>query len=89
MPTTTNQRDLVKEYLTYIQVEKGLARHTLESYRRDLAATRSLGKPSLEGQSPTLLDLICANGSRNFLAKDSRLHPSREPSARRAVSFVS
>jgi integrase/recombinase XerD len=30
------QRDLVKEYLTYIQVEKGLARHTLDSYRRDL-----------------------------------------------------
>jgi integrase/recombinase XerD len=29
-------RDFVKEYLTYIQVEKGLARHTLESYRRDL-----------------------------------------------------
>jgi integrase/recombinase XerD len=29
-------RDFVKEYLTYIQVEKGLARHTLDSYRRDL-----------------------------------------------------
>ena len=33
----SSQRNLVKEYLTYIQVEKGLARHTLESYRRDLA----------------------------------------------------
>jgi integrase/recombinase XerD len=31
------ERDFVKEYLTYIQVEKGLARHTLESYERDLA----------------------------------------------------
>ena len=30
-------RDFVREYLTYIQVEKGLARHTLESYGRDLA----------------------------------------------------
>ena len=30
-------RDFVKEFLTYIQVEKGLARHTLESYERDLA----------------------------------------------------
>jgi integrase/recombinase XerD len=31
------ERDFVKEFLTYIQVEKGLARHTLESYERDLA----------------------------------------------------
>lgn len=31
------QRDFIKEFLTYIQVEKGLARHTLESYARDLA----------------------------------------------------
>ena len=30
-------RDFTKEFLTYIQVEKGLARHTLESYERDLA----------------------------------------------------
>jgi integrase/recombinase XerD len=31
------ERDFVREFLTYIQVEKGLARHTLESYQRDLA----------------------------------------------------
>ncbi len=30
------ERDFIKEFLTYIQVEKGLARHTLESYQRDL-----------------------------------------------------
>lgn len=30
------ERDFVKEFLTYIQVEKGLARHTLEGYKRDL-----------------------------------------------------
>ena len=30
------ERDFIKEFLSYIQVEKGLARHTLESYRRDL-----------------------------------------------------
>ena len=29
-------RDFVKEFLTYLQVEKGLARHTLDSYKRDL-----------------------------------------------------
>lgn len=30
------QRDFIKEFLAYIQVEKGLARHTLASYGRDL-----------------------------------------------------
>ena len=34
-------RDFIKEFLTYIQVEKGLARHTLESYRRDLDRLQS------------------------------------------------
>ena len=29
-------RNLVKEFLLFIQVEKGLARHSIESYRRDL-----------------------------------------------------
>ncbi|HEV8368381.1 MAG TPA: site-specific integrase, partial [Pyrinomonadaceae bacterium] len=32
-----SQRDLTKEFITFIQVEKGLARLTLESYTRDLA----------------------------------------------------
>jgi len=36
MTTKRPQRDLIKEYLTYIQVEKGLARRTLESYEGDL-----------------------------------------------------
>jgi integrase/recombinase XerD len=31
-----HERSLVKEFLAYVQVEKGLARHTLESYARDL-----------------------------------------------------
>jgi len=30
------QRDLVREFLNYVQVEKGLSANTRESYRRDL-----------------------------------------------------
>jgi len=36
MTNRVQSRDFVKEFLAYIQVEKGLARHTLESYGRDL-----------------------------------------------------
>jgi integrase/recombinase XerD len=32
----TQQRDFIREFITFIQVEKGLARLTLESYSRDL-----------------------------------------------------
>src|SRR6476646_5518908 len=35
------ERNLTKEFITFIQVEKGLARHTLESYTRDLARLHS------------------------------------------------
>ena len=77
MPT---QRDLRREFLTYIQVEKGLARNTLESYARDLArlnewATKT-GKPI---QDLTRQDL------RKWIAQLSRegLAPS---SVARAVS---
>src|SRR6267142_4593037 len=74
MTTTTNQRDFLKEYLTYIQVEKGLARHTLESYRRDLArldgwATKN-GR-SVSGLSRADLRKWIANLSREGLAPTS------------------
>src|SRR5437870_1738991 len=35
--TQMTKRDLVREFLTYIQVEKGLSANTLQSYQRDLA----------------------------------------------------
>lgn len=48
----TPQRDFIKEFLSYIQVEKGLARHTLDSYGRDLARLQlwadKAGKPLAE-----------------------------------------
>ena len=37
MSERLHQRDLVREFLSYIQVEKGLSTNTLQSYARDLA----------------------------------------------------
>ena len=74
MATKQTQRDLVKEYLTYIQVEKGLARHTLDSYRRDLVVldrfALKVGKPLAELTRPELRKWI-AQLSREGLAPSS------------------
>ena len=76
------KRDLVKEFLTYIQVEKGLSRNTLESYARDLTRLEQwASKSSKPVQELTRQDL------RKWIAQLSRegLAPS---SIARAVSAV-
>jgi integrase/recombinase XerD len=67
-------RDLIKEFLTYLQVEKGLARHTLEGYRRDLDRLQSWairnGRQIAELTRPDLRKWI-AGLSREGLAPTS------------------
>jgi integrase/recombinase XerD len=70
----TTTRDFVREYLTYLQVEKGLARHTLDSYRRDLKRLENwagkAGKAAADLTRPDLRKWI-AQLSREGLAPTS------------------
>ncbi|HWN08113.1 MAG TPA: site-specific tyrosine recombinase XerD [Pyrinomonadaceae bacterium] len=75
MPKPSHQRDLIREYVTYLQVEKGLARHTLESYGRDLArlerwAIKTTANPAADLTRPDLRKWI-AQLSREGLAPSS------------------
>ena len=74
MPKPTNQRDFIKDHLTYLQVEKGLARHSIDSYRRDLARlerwANKTGKSVADLTRPDLRKWI-ANLSREGLAPSS------------------
>lgn len=68
------KRDFIKEFLTYIQVEKGLARHSIAGYERDLTrlqtwATQN-GKDVLELTRADLRKWI-ASLSREGLAPTS------------------
>jgi integrase/recombinase XerD len=74
------KRELVREFLTYIQVEKGLARNSLASYGRDLARLEAWAK----AQGKAIEDLERAD-LRGWIADLSRegLSPA---SVSRAVS---
>ncbi|MGB7922368.1 MAG: site-specific tyrosine recombinase XerD [Pyrinomonadaceae bacterium] len=68
------RRDLIREYLAYIQVEKGLSRNSLESYGRDLARLKTWaeaqGKPVEKLTRTNLREWIAAL-SREGLAPSS------------------
>jgi integrase/recombinase XerD len=74
MNERSHQRDLVREFLTYIQVEKGLSANTLESYARDLARLQTWsgerGKRPAQLQRKEIREWI-ASMSREGLAASS------------------
>ncbi len=80
MAELTSNRDLVREFLSYIQVEKGLSTNTLQSYARDLA--RLQGWAQKKGKQ---VESLARKDLREWIAGMSRegLAPS---SVARAVS---
>jgi integrase/recombinase XerD len=69
----THQRDLIREYISYIRVEKGLSKNSLEAYERDLrkmeawAAKNGLSLLTLKREElrEWLMDLSRAKISEN------------------------
>jgi integrase/recombinase XerD len=47
-------RDLIREHLSYLRVEKGLSKNSLESYGRDLARLKAFAEKS--GREPSALE---------------------------------
>jgi integrase/recombinase XerD len=74
------QRDLVREFLNYLQVEKGLSANTLESYQRDLGKLQAWA-----ATSETRIEKLERRDLREWIARMSRegLAPT---SVARAVS---
>ena len=60
-------RDLIREYLSFLQVEKGLSKNSLESYRRDLTRLRASAEAA--GREPHLL---CKTELTQFVMSLSR-----------------
>jgi integrase/recombinase XerD len=82
MTERSPRRDLVREFLTYIQVEKGLSANTLQSYARDLA---NLNEWAEKNRKP--IEGLERKDLREWIARMSRdgLAPS---SVARAVSAL-
>ena len=80
MSASSSRRDLVREFLSYIQVEKGLSANTLQSYARDIAKLQSWAQKN--GKQVEKLE---RKDLREWIARMSRdgLAPS---SVSRAVS---
>ena len=80
MRPTTLSRDLIKEFLSYVQVEKGLSHNTLQSYARDLGRLDQWAR-----KSATPVQNLSRQDLRHWIADLSRegLAPS---SVARAVS---
>src|SRR5216684_2212811 len=80
MSERIHKRDLVREFLTYIQVEKGLSANTLQSYARDIAKLKSWAE-----KNSKQIEKLERKDLREWIARMSRdgLAPS---SISRAVS---
>jgi integrase/recombinase XerD len=72
LPRSTN-RDLVREFLAYIQVEKGLSANTLQSYARDIAKLQAWA-----AQHRKPIETLQRKDLREWIARMSRdgLSPS-------------
>jgi integrase/recombinase XerD len=67
MPHRTTSRDLIREFLAYIQVEKGLSANTLQSYARDIAKLQSWAT-----QNRKQIDQLERQDLREWIASMSR-----------------
>src|SRR6185436_1162592 len=66
LPRSTN-RDLVREFFAYIQVEKGLSVNTLQSYARDIAKLQAWA-----GQNRKPIEKLQRKDLREWIARMSR-----------------
>ncbi len=72
--SASKKRDLTREFLSYLQVERGLAKNSVASYKRDLAKLKSFADEEgvdLEDISRTNLRAFIADLSKSGLSPSS------------------